>query len=251
MMKKLSSFGLIAGFLLMSVCGMAKDSTAVPKNFFKVNLPGLLIRNYGVQYERVLTKRISFVLGYRLMPNGSIPMKDRFINITGSTIEAQNAINSLSISNNAITPEIRFYTGKGYGRGFYLAPFMRQANFKAAGVKVAYPQVTGGQGSLFLSGDVKGTTFGLMMGAQWALGKNICLDWFIIGPHFGRANGSLNAKPNTALAQIEQDEIRKALQELDIPFVNTAITVNANNVGMGISGPWAGLRSGLSLGIRF
>lgn len=228
------------------------SSPEIRKNYVKINLPALAIRNYGLQYERAVSKRVSFVLGYRFMPEGPIPFKSAILNSGNNTPEAEKAINSLRLSNSAITPEIRFYMGKkGYGRGFYIAPFYRNGNFKASGVELEFQGNGGSTETMTLSGDIKGNSFGLMIGAQWALGKNICLDWFILGPHYGSGSGTLNGTSSMTLSQAEQDDLLTTLRDIDIPLVEETYTVTSNSAMVSFKGPWAGIRAGLSLGIRF
>ncbi len=242
--------------LCLGMNAQAQDKTTttpeIRKNYAKINLPGIAIRNYGLQYERVLSKRISFALGYRFMPEGAIPFKSAILNSGNNTPEAEKAINSLRLANTAITPEIRFYMGKkGYGRGFYIAPFYRNGNFKASGVQLEFEGNGGSTETMTLSGDIKGNSFGLMFGAQWALGKNICLDWFILGPHYGSGSGSLKGSSSVALSQAEQNDLLTTLRDIDIPLVEETYTVTANSATVSFKGPWAGIRAGLSLGIRF
>jgi hypothetical protein len=35
-------------------------------------------------------------------------------------------------------PEVRFYLGKGYGKGFYIAPFYRNLKYDITGVNFTY-----------------------------------------------------------------------------------------------------------------
>jgi hypothetical protein len=92
-----------------------------------------------------------------------------------------------------------------------------------------------------------------MIGAQWFLGesKNWVLDWWIIGAHYGASKGDFNAKTSRTLNAIEQQELKKQLEDLDIPLVDYTVTVNSNGAAMKVDGPWAGLRTGLSFGYRF
>jgi hypothetical protein len=227
-------------------------TSEIKKNYAKINLPGLAIRNYGLQYERVVSKRVSFAISYRFMPNGPMPFKSAILKSGDNTPEAEKTINSIQLSNSAITPEIRFYLGKkGYGRGFYFAPFYRYVNFKASGGELEYEGAGGSKKTMSISGDLKGSTFGLMLGAQWALGKNICLDWFILGPHYGTGSGSLKGLSSMTLDRDEQNEVLSTLQEIDIPLIEETYSVNSNSFSMSLKGPWAGIRAGLSLGIRF
>ena len=220
------------------------------KSYVKVNLLGLPIRNIGMQYEKTLSKRVSFALGYRFMPKGPIPFKATLIEMSDKSADAQTAFNSIKFSNYAITPEIRIYAGKkGYGRGFYVAPFMRYGVFNASGVEVDYSAGTI-TGKILMDGNIKATTAGIMIGAQWALGKRICLDWFILGPHYGSAKGVLSGTSTIPLPTEAQQELSNSLGSIDIPFVEESFSVNANGAKLRLKGPWAGVRGGLSLGIK-
>ena len=88
-----------------------------------------------------------------------------------------------------------------------------------------------------------------MVGAQWKLGKSVYLDWWIIGGALGSSTGTVNAI--TALNQEEQDGFREELNTIDSPFLDYSVQVDANGAGLDFTGPFASLRGGLSLGIKF
>ena len=90
-----------------------------------------------------------------------------------------------------------------------------------------------------------------MLGSQWFIGKKLCLDWWIIGPHYGTAHGIFLAHTNVALDQLEQESIRSSLSTFDIPFTKESYTVSANEIKLSLDGPWAGIRAGIQLGFRF
>jgi len=222
------------------------------KDIVKIDLLALPLKNISVQYERVLSKRISVALGGRLMPETSLPFKSLLINqVAGTDQDTKDIINNARLSNFAVTPEVRFYLGKGYGKGFYIAPYYRYVRFATNTVTVNYAEPTGPQRSLSLSGDLSANTGGLMFGAQWFLGKNITLDWWILGAHYGSGTGNFNGVPSTPLTPGEQSDVKQTLEDLDIPLVDKTVNVTANKVQVAFSGPFGGLRSGLSLGIRF
>ena len=92
----------------------APETTQQPKmNFVKLNITSVFLKNYAIQYERVLTKRISVGLSFRIMPSSTLPFKSSIINsMDNPDQQAVNAIESLKLDNIAITPEVRFYLGK-------------------------------------------------------------------------------------------------------------------------------------------
>lgn len=223
------------------------------KNFFKVNLYGLPARNFSIQAERVISKRVSLALGYRLMPEGSLPYRNQLLSLTGSTDEnTREQIRNIRAGNSAITPEVRFYLGKkGYGRGFYVAPFYRVSKFTASDISIDFTNSSNTTSTLAISGKVISQTLGLQMGAQWALGKHITLDWWIFGPQYGKATGELTGVPGIPLTTLEQDNLRTELQKLDLPFSEEKVTVTASSARLTIDGPFGGIRTGLALGVRF
>jgi len=223
------------------------------RNLIKLNLTGIPLRNYSVQYERVLSKRLSIAFSYRNMPEGNLPMKDFIIdNIDNPDQEAIDIINNFTISNYAITPEIRLYLGKkGYGRGFYIAPFYRSASYSGANMIFHYQDDNDVDQSVTLSGDIKSQTFGLMFGAQWSLSRFLVLDWWIIGPHAGNGKGDLIGTSSQTMTADQQEELRQNLEDFEIPMVKKTVSVNSNGATMSVDGAWAGVRAGISLGIKF
>ena len=241
----------IACFILstqnISAQEIKTDSTQkINKNIAKINLIGFSING---QYERILSKRVSIALSYKILPSGKflfrglIPMSDP---------QAKEELDNLIVSNSAITPEIRFYTGKkGYGQGFYLAPFYRSAKFGGKGIGIDFTLDNGRSATFNMEGDIKSSTFGLLIGAQWKLGKRFWLDWQILGPHYGSAKGNIIGNSTISLSANEQTSLRNALLDINIPFTNEKVTVEANRAILNLNGPWAGLRTGLSLGFSF
>jgi hypothetical protein len=221
------------------------------KNFVKINLMGLPLRNYSFQYERALSKRFSIALGYRFMPSGSLPLLSVIESAAGSDDKStRDALRSLKISNTAITPEIRLYVGrKGYGRGFYLAPYYRYAAFEMNGLKV---ELEDGKDNIVFSGKLTTQNLGLMLGAQWMLSKRISLDWWIVGAQIGTHTSSLKGIKEEALTPTEKDDINKFSKDISFPnFKLNTEFIDNNTAIISTSGPWAGIRAGLCLGVRF
>ncbi len=228
------------------------EKTGEKKNIVKVNLMALPLKNFSFQYERVLSKHISLALGVRTMPSSGLPFQSTFVSIADVT--DQQTIDNLAAfktSNFALTPELRFYLSKkGYGRGFYIAPYYRYAKFGSEELPVEY---TSGSTSatIRLKGDIATHNAGLMFGAQWKLGKAVSLDWWILGAHYGQSSGTLTGTPSQALTQQEQTDLQSEIESLDIPLTKIRAEVTANSAKAIFDGPWAGIRSGLTIGIRF
>ena len=251
-MRKIILILLAVALLQFQSTAQMKDSVvhhAPGKSIFKINLSALIVKNYSFQYELAIGRKTSVALGYRFMSNSNLPFKESIKNSI-SDPDTKKQVDNFTTSNSAFTPEIRFYLGKkGVFHGFYLAPFARISQYKANMPNFKYT-VGSTEETISLSGKLNTTTGGLLLGAQWSLGKSIYLDWWILGPNGGGSNGFIEGKQ--ALNSTEQDAFRKALQDLSIPFTHTNATVDANGGRLDMKGSWAGFRSGgLCLGIRF
>ncbi|HSU27433.1 MAG TPA: hypothetical protein VLJ68_03570 [Chitinophagaceae bacterium] len=221
-------------------------------NLIKINLTAIALKNYSVQYEKVLTKRISVGASFRTMPSTSIPLKSLILDAVGDDPDTKDVIEKFRMSNMAFTPEARLYLGKkGWGKGFYIAAFYRYASFETNNLEFTYEDALMNQGTITLSGKLKSNTGGILFGSQFTLGKHICLDWWIFGPHYGAGNGVFTGISSQPLDADEQDDIRQQLEDIDIPLTRKTVTVNANGATMELHGPWAGIRAGICLGIRF
>jgi hypothetical protein len=221
-------------------------------NIVKLNLTAIALKNYSVQYERTLNRKFSVVLGVRSMPSTTLPFKNAILKqVNEDDPDTKNTIETFKLSNFAITPEIRLYlSNKGYGQGFYLAPFYRHASYKTSTLNFDY-EGAGTSGTIDLSGKLTTNTAGLMLGAQWGIGKRLSLDWWILGPHYGSGSGEFSGTSSRTLTAQEQQDLRDQLNDLDIPLTDKTVTVNANSASLKLDGPWAGIRAGILLGFKF
>lgn len=163
---------------------MKEENNVSPnRNFIKVNLTAILLKNYSIQYERILSRKFSFALSYRMMPATTLPFQSSILKSIGNDDpETTKTIENFRLSNYAITPEVRFYVSKkGFGRGFYIAPFYRYASFKTSNVDIFYTDSSDAQNSIKLSGKLSGTSGGILFGVQRFFGKHIVLDTWILG----------------------------------------------------------------------
>ncbi len=238
----------------------AQDEDVEPgRNILKTNLPGFALRNYNLTYERMLSKKTSFNLGFRSMPSGPVLFKDMIIGSiedqgNSTNLDARQEVESIRMSNFALTPEIRFYAGKkGYGHGFYFSLFYRYARHELGNISVDYENNAGTTSTATLTGSLTSNTGGFMLGSQWVIGKRVVLDWWILGPHFGVGKGTLTGTNSTPISSADQSSLSTELEDVlsAVPFVKNVIDVDANGARVSLSGPWAGVRGGLCLGIRF
>ena len=226
--------------------------TGMGKNLIKVSLTSLALNTYSFSYERQIGRKISIGLGYRVMPEGSLPFKSNLESVIDDP-ETFKHIDNFKTGNTAITPEIKFYFGKGVFRGFYISPFARFAKYtaKLSSFEYEYDHPMDGPttATIPLNGELKTTTGGLLFGAQWKLSKLIYLDWSILGPQYGTSKGFL--KGSKALSQEEQDALREELEDLEIPLVDSEVTVDGSGAKVDFTGPWAGVRASIGIGFRF
>lgn len=224
-----------------------------PLNLVKLNLTGILLNNYALQYERVLNRKISVALQYRIMPETGIPFKSTILKAVGvDDPDTKKLIEDFKMSNFAITPEVRIYLSKkGYGRGFYIAPFYRYASFKSNDLNVFYTDDNNVEQSIKMSGKLTSNTAGLLMGVQSDLGKHATLDISFFGPHYGSGKGTFIGTTSSPLSSAEQADLKQQLEDLDIPLTETTVNVNANAASLKLDGPWVGYRFAISLGVRF
>lgn len=251
-MKTLLAFTTWGLIFLVPEKNFCQEKTSEPQNFLKLNLTALVLKNYSFQYERMLSHKVSFALAYRSMPKSSLPLKNSILDASNNNPDTREAIDALRLSSSVLTPEFRFYMSKkGKGRGFYIAPFYRYASFKADGMKFDYTNSSNTKSSILLSGKLTAHTGGFLLGAQWPLGKHLCLDLWFLGPHYGAGNGEFDGVTTTPLTPAEQDNLRQSLNDFDIPLTKKTVTVTANGATMKLDGPWGGIRSGISFGFRF
>ena len=245
---------LFAG-LSVSYAQVATDSyrTEASQNYMaKLNLLALPLNNFSFQFERAVGNKTTVGLGIRFMPKSGIPLSGTVEGLVDDP-EAWNDLQQFKTGNIAFTPEVRFYLGQGVFRGFYIAPFARYSRYSAE-LPVSF-DVSDDMGNtatqtLPLSGSMTTFTGGVLFGAQWKLSNLVYLDWGILGPQYGGSSGNIVGNRN--LSAEEQTALREELQDLeDLPLVTTSYTVDDSGAKVDFKGPWAGVRSSLSIGFRF
>jgi hypothetical protein len=236
------------------------ETSDISKNFIKFNLTSLAILNFSLQYERVLSKRVSAALSFSLMPENTIPVyiADQFIQVAdensdeGIDAETEDIIRNLLISSYTITPEVRFYLGKkGYGRGFYTALFYRYGHYAVSNMPIPYTNDLDEDITIDTEGEIISHTGGFLLGYQWALGKHMCLDWQMFGPHFGVSSGDFLGLPSSPLSATDQADIEEEFLKVESSLVEQTVDATANEVKMLFDGPWGGMRFAVTLGVKF
>jgi len=237
--KKLS-LGLMISLFALQASAQNFGSEDDGVNMVKLNFGSFLFKSFSAQYERALQKKMTVGIGFRFMPKSSLPF-------SSSLESADEQIASLKTSNIAITPEARFYFGKGVFKGFYVAPFVRFANYNAS-IDYAY-DVDNTTEYIPLKGNLTTFTGGVLIGAQWRIANKVYFDWSIFGPQYGFSNGKISGKKS--LNAEEQQSLKEELDGIDLPLGKMTSTVDGNGATVKFNGPWAGIRANLGIGYRF
>ena len=163
----------------------------------KLNLSSLALGAYSLQYEKVLSNRISFALGVVYRPIKKVPFAktvERFVDAADNRIDYISLANVKKSESTAgtfgLTPELRFYLGKNKSApiGTYIAIFGRYNSYFGKApvfVDVLYKE-TFARVELPVDTQIKTYSGGLMIGKQFRLGNRFTFDWFIIGGHYGK-----------------------------------------------------------------
>jgi len=241
-MKKKLTLAVLIGF---SIFAQAQ------KNYIKTNLTSVAFNNYSFQYERTFARNFSASLSYRFMPATSLPFRNqisKFFDDYQDKETIKETVKVLQVDNYAITPEIRFYL-KRAGKGFYVSAYYRYADFGLENYTAVFDKEDGSKGRVDLNGNFKINSGGVMIGSQWVLARKIVLDWWIVGIHFGSVKGTIKGYSSDDLSIIEQNEVKRFIE--DFKYLDKVTVTDKNNVKVNFSGPWTGIRMGLSLGICF
>ena len=219
------------------------------KNIIKTNLMGLAIKNYNITYERSFLRKFSLSLGYRTMPKTNMP-KSMAENLDKTLDNEFIKFDGFQMGNTAITAELRFYVGLKRMGGFYIAPYYRNATFD---LTIPVKNLNDASNTINLSGKIKSSSLGLLLGKQWILGKFVVLDFWILGGHYGSSKGSLEANGITNYGTPEElnQYVGQQLVTNAGPFKVTGTATSASSARIDIDGPWVGIRSmSLCLGIK-
>lgn len=224
----------------------SEDNLINRKNLIKLNGLALSTGTVSIQYERLITEKFTIAANVNYMPKEKLPFLSSIESLIDDA-ETNKQIKNAKLGSFSFTPEAKYYFGKEEFKGFYIAPFIRFASYNLD-LPISY-DYEGNKESINIDGKVNTFSAGLAFGAQWKLSKDFYLDWLILGPHYGSSNGDLSG--NRTLNQEEQDAVNKSLKDLDIPMVDYSYEVNSQGAKAKLSGPWAGIRTSLSIGYRF
>lgn len=171
---------MLAGALgLVSISASAQrgaSSSTDAQNLIKINPLSLFTKTVALSYERVLSDNMSFQLGLQY----TLPRK---ATIFGTDILGPNG----ELNRFAVAPEFRYFPSGHAPTGFYLAPFVRYANFTAKGD--ISKDINGDGTAETVSGKITQNTYSLggVIGGQWLFGDHVSLEAYI-GPYLSFGN---------------------------------------------------------------
>lgn len=250
----------LAVLVLSCIClgttnSSAQSSIVSGGNVIKFNLTAAAMSHYSFQYERVTGLNQSFGIGFGYTPDEPLPFKDAALDAAGDDEEAKSAIESMKFSKFTFTPEYRFYISKkGAPKGYYIATFARYTNMTMTN-RYAFTPNSGIQHYMDVEGYFKGYGAGAMFGIQWLLGKNVTIDWWVVGPFIGVQDSKFtghDANTSDPLSAQDQIDLEEDIENIDIPLWEFQAEVTGNDAVVDIKGPFYGARfMGLCLGFRF
>ncbi len=252
-------FIIVFPFLSIGQEGRVHDEP----NLIKFNALPLVIGKFTVEYERLLTDRISVGAEVAFRPSNLLPFRS-FIEGRIDDDDVRDIVRNFRSTSFSITPEARFYTSRREAfTGFYVAPYLRYATYSANApynFHVSFEnmgQVLFERSELIaLSGNMNSFVGGVSVGANFKLAEKWYLDWRIVGPGFGIVSGSVAAR--VQLEDWERQvlherliEIQQELRDFTIPIrIDPEILNDGVEVRVRRS-PWAAVRAGLSIAYRF
>ncbi len=264
-MRRVFVFFLMLCSLSFMVQGQETSNRGVtqPKNLIKLNITNLFLKHVYVSYERAFAQRVSVDVGAGLMPKGDIPYIKLFYTESSANTQGQkdirDAVLNAQFQGAIVNVSARIYAGRGWGKGFYVSPYYRYVNYKLSNFDldlteyVTDPQVSDPR--LNMSGSLNAHSGGILLGTQWFLGeqKNIVLDVWWLGLHYGKANGNIEGATNVALTDQEASDIQNDFNTTDIDnaYIDIDATVSNHDAEIDMKGSWIGFRMGVSVGYRF
>lgn len=238
------------------------DKEVFRKNGVKMNISSLAFSNYSFSYERAIARKITLSGGYSILPEtklSSIPLISKGLEYTDMASEEDEEFNEIldeaTVSSNATTGEIRFYTGKKPGaRGFYASVYGRYTTINLSHL-YTYEDDMGSTYELPINAKLNGFGGGVMLGAQWLIAKRISFDWYILGGHYGKLSGDISAKTDLSnMPQEDKDALEAEIEETASNGDRKYIDATVNNDGMfgKVNSPFGGIRGlGFNIGIAF
>lgn len=229
------------------------------KNIIKTNLSSLALNNYSLTYERLIARKISASLGWRYMPMTNMTKtaltKEVMKYFENEEDNISEQLDQLKMSGNAITAEVRFYTGRKPGaKGFYAGVYGRYASFKYD-YPYDFESSVSGTTRVPFKGKSSGIGAGIILGGQFNVHKRVIIDLYIIGGHYGSLSGKVDGL--TDLSDLDEQDRADLKDELESLIEigdkkNITATVSDDGIRANVSMPFVGVRGlGFTVGFAF
>lgn len=229
------------------------------RNIIKTNLSSLALNNYSLTYERLIARKISASFGWRYMPTTNMTKTALTKEVMKYFEDGEDGINEqldqLKMSGNAITAEVRFYTGRKPGaKGFYAGVYGRYASFKYD-YPYDFESPVSGTTRVPFKGKSSGIGAGLILGGQFNVHKRVIIDLYIIGGHYGSLSGKIDGL--TDLSDLDEQDRADLKDELESLIEigdkkNITATVSDDGIRANVSMPFVGVRGlGFTVGFAF
>jgi hypothetical protein len=259
MLKKQIALSLL---ILVSMISFGQEN----KNSLKVNMAGLPLGLFSLQYERVLSNHFSFNNTFFYRNITGIPFgttidslaKKHGLGITGVDFK-YFVINEAKIGMMGYSPELRYYFGSKKNRVFLgligqaesykmIVPAILLAKYKEQLFEIKAP----------INFNIQAISAGFLIGKQFNFGKRIALDFVIFGPHFGKAANIDANVSDDFLSKFTADEkvfLKEKLIErfgLNLDYYDVQVNDQQASLKTKKQVPFLGIRGfGLNLGYRF
>lgn len=242
---------------LMAQRVMKERDTYGEWNVIKMNLSALATGTFSLQYERALNNHVSVALGAKFRPSAGLPFKSTIKSFLDTLSEGPGIdfVNNAKVGGYALTPELRFYLGKGAMHGFYIAPFFRYEHNNLNSWRYTFKSINETI-VIDFTGNQNGIGGGIQLGAHYLLSQTISLDLWVAGPYIFNDKIAVNSvtdlsdKNDQELQDVKNDIEKYVKQYLPTHTVNA--TVSKTGAFATASGPFYGVRAlGVALGFRF
>lgn len=245
-MKNFVLFAMISCF---SFAAMAQDEEASEFT------PGAAVKwnPFSLSFGKIsLGSEYNYQHGRSFTFNVGIPVNRTL----KATINDQDR--SLSLKTFSVMGGYRLYMGKKPMSGFYFEPYLKHQ--KTTVETTTTFAINGTDRDFDVTGSVSSIGIGAQLGVQFLISNTVVIDWFLIGPEANSSTFRFLAQETGNGAAWDGGAALDAQQEIqnfinDIPIIKSkaGIEVNptARNVRARYNGFLPGIRTGISIGIRF
>lgn len=226
-----------------------------PSNVIKLNIPAILVKTFGVQYEYKLSNRASAAIGIIFRPKSSFSLYKLMADSAASFgigAETAQMYRTAKMSTFMLTPEFRYYFKKRAPKGLYLAPFIR---FKRESNSFNYffqetsqvPSITK-SATCIIRDNTLGA--GILFGYHLVSKKKFTIDFWLAGPWYGFTGNKVSSQFNTSnLNQFDKAVIESKLETITsyehFKWTSKGFEANKTNSGLGFR------MFGINLGYNF